>query len=176
MKMLHLAFILSLILSNSIVVTSQQTSSFTGLTSVTQGTPTNCDLSNNVLNTIAYETGADELIIVIARLGEGERRRALNLRRLHNVRVYLTEYLAVHNASRRPETIILAEGERVSGYGRIEFYIRGRLEAALRLRRNTDLIVGTCVPDDPNQDPCSFARERNFYPCLDRRQRRRERE
>jgi len=101
-------------------------------------------------------------LIVIARLGDGERNRGLNRRRLHNVRTYLSEY--VH--ARAAETIVTAGGERVSGYGRIELYVGGRLFHVLTLPRNGDLLVGSCYYEI--DIPADKERQKNLYPWLDR--------
>jgi hypothetical protein len=104
--------------------------------------PYDCEFNSHTLDSVHHLGGGKGLIIVIARLGGGERSRALNSRRLQNVRAYLTET----GWKRDPQTIILAEGERVKGYGRIEFYIHGRLMSVLGVSRNRDFAVGSCHP------------------------------
>ena len=101
--------------------------------------PVNCEHNIAQLEIASNQAGNDRLII-IARLGDGERNRNLNWRRLQNTRAYLSEYLKARNS----ETIILAEGERVPGYGRIEIYVGGKLFSAVAVNRNGDLIVGSC--------------------------------
>jgi len=64
-----------------------------------------------------------------------------------------------------------AEGARVSGYGRVELYVGGKLFYVLMIRRNADLAVGACSFD--GDDPCTYEREKKLYPCLDRNRRRR---
>jgi hypothetical protein len=108
------------------------------------------------------------LLIVIARMGEKEARANLNRRRLHNVRTFWTEF----RNKRKPETIILAEGERVKDYGRLEVYAGGKLATILKLKRDSDLIVGNCYPDPLEAPFCSVQSNQNFYPCLDRNRRR----
>ena len=71
-----------------------------------------------------------ERLFVIARLGTGERARRLNLARLANTR----EYLSVKSFN--PRTTIFAEGERVQGEGRIEFYLGSRLRLITLAKRN----------------------------------------
>lgn len=109
----------------------------------TEPKPTNCENHIAVLEAAHHDAGKDGLIIVIARLGAGEDRPDLNRRRLYNARAYLTEYLNL----RAPETIVTAEGEQVKGYGRIELYVGGKLYYVLALKRNADLIVGSCEPE-----------------------------
>lgn len=103
--------------------------------------PYNCEFNSHVLDNVHHLGDEKGLIIVIARLGDGESNRALNRRRLHNIRSYLTE----SGWKRDPQTIILAEGERVKGYGRLEFYIKGNLFTVLGVRRNRDFAAGSCI-------------------------------
>lgn len=126
--------------------------------------PTRCEDSINILDSLTQRTAPDELIFVIARLGDKETRANIGRRRLHNVRAYLTEYLTEPRVRRKPETIILAEGERVRGLGQIELYAGGKLFWVLKIRRNADLVVGTCYPDGDSCPP----EDRNLYPCRDK--------
>lgn len=112
--------------------------------------PTNCETHIAILDIAEQNAGRNELIIMIGRLGGGERSRELNRRRLHSARAYLTKYRGV----RSPGSIIIAEGERVAGYGRIELYIGGKLHSAFAVRQNAELSVGSCEPpelDDARQ-------------------------
>jgi hypothetical protein len=124
--------------------------------------PTNCEFHVATLDAAHDQAGKDGLVIVIARLGDGERRDDLNRRRLHNVRTYLKDF-----DHRSPHTIITAEGERVSGYGRVELYVGGKLFYVLMIRSNADLAVGACSFE--GNDPCAYERERKLYPCLARK-------
>lgn len=54
--------------------------------------PTNCEFHVATLDAAHDQAGADGLVIVIARLGNGEERQDLNRRKLHNVRTYLVEF------------------------------------------------------------------------------------
>jgi hypothetical protein len=127
--------------------------------------PANCESDIAILDSASGQAGESGLIIVIARLGDGERNRELNRRRLYNVRRYLTEW----DGHRNPKSIVTAEGERVGGYGRIELYVGGKLFYVLLVRRNADLIVGSCTYEinPPNEQQ----RENNLYPWQDRFQR-----
>ena len=126
--------------------------------------PTNCEFNIAVLDGAHGKVGKDELIIVIARLGDNEQRQDLNRRRLHNVRTYLVEF-----DHRSPQTIITAEGDRANGYGRIELYVAGKLFYVLMIRPNADFPVGSCSYE--GEDPCTHEREKKLYPCLDRKPR-----
>jgi hypothetical protein len=123
--------------------------------------PTNCENHIAVLEAAHYDAGKDGLIILIARLGNGDNKRELNQHRLHSARAYLTEYLH----ARSPNTIVIAEGERVEGYGRIEVYVGGKLYSVLAIKANADLSVGSCEPaelDDARQRQL----RKKLYPWL----------
>lgn len=128
--------------------------------------PTNCEYNDSILNAVHQEAGADGLIIAIARLGDGEHRRELSRRRLHNVRTFLDEF-----GGRNPATVITAEGERAKGPGRVELYVGGALFHTFAVKRNKDLAVGVCVYDEP-EGPCADKRQMKLYPCLESRSRR----
>ena len=126
-----------------------------------EASPTNCETHIAILDIAHQDAGQVGLIIMIAHLGDGERSRELSQHRLHSARAYLTEYRAV----RSPGTIIIAEGERVTGYGRIELYIGGKLHTVFAIRRNADLSVGSCEPaalDDARQREL----RKKLYPWL----------
>lgn len=126
--------------------------------------PYPCEYNISTLSAAHNAAGAKGLIIAIARLGDGESSREFNRRRLHNVRIYLTEF----DWHRTPETVITAEGERVRGYGRIELYVNGKLFEVLATKKNRDLLVGSCEPDDERP----VKAESNLYPYLDRKLRK----
>jgi hypothetical protein len=111
---------------------------------------------------IREEPNTGSVIILVARLGRGETRRELNRRRLYNVAQRFTAVLGVP-----AEKVVAAEGERVDDFGRVEIYWNGVLAGALVARRNRDLAVTCCGPDE------------QYYPdrdAVERRQRlRRER-
>ena len=121
------------------------------------------------LDVVAQNAPQDELIIVLARLGNGESRREINRRRLYNVKHCLTKRLTHESVRRNAGTVILAEGERVKGYGRIEFYVRGKLFDHLNIMTGGDLVVG-CYGSDP-VGSCNDEGDNSFYPCLDLRPR-----
>lgn len=124
-----------------------------------------CEGNVATLNIAHLKAGETGLITFIARLGDGETRRELNRRRLHNVRTYLTSELY---RKRDPKTVVVAEGERVKGYGRIEIYIKGVLFDGLAVKRNADLLVGTCEPSRMR----SKSADAIFYPFLDAKSRK----
>jgi hypothetical protein len=76
-------------------------------------------------------------IFVIARLGDGETSTHLNRRRLDDVK---TEFGNHWN----PDKIILAEGEKVKGLGRVEFYREADLSFVSLIPRNGDICSLCC--------------------------------
>ncbi len=134
--------------------------------------PAQCQFRTPMLDYINQDAQTDKLITVVARLGDGDIRPNLNWRRLHNVRAYWTEYLPKAQR-RKPETIILEEGERVKGYGHLEFYLGGNLVHVMKIARNSDVDFGNCYPPDDSYirkrvyNPCWVKSHRIFYPCRD---------
>jgi hypothetical protein len=129
-------------------VSNRESSLASAETFQTEVRPINCEHNIARLD-IAHDKAGNGLIILIARLGDGEFNQEFNRRRLHSARKYLSAY-----AVRAEEMIITAEGERVRGYGRVEIYVEGKLFDILAVRRNADLSVGSCEPqelDDPRQ-------------------------
>jgi hypothetical protein len=97
-----------------------------------------CETTKAEFDAIAQVANERESnVIIIARLGAGERMRSLNLLRLGKVRDWL---LIVRGYSQ--DRIVIAEGERVSGLGQVEVYIRGKLFIAYRMRRNKEFFKG----------------------------------
>jgi hypothetical protein len=143
--------------------------------------PSNCASRTAALDGITQKVPPDELIIVIARPGDGDTRSDLSRRRLYNVRAYWSQFPPAEYR-RGAETIILAEGERFGGYGQLEFYVGGKLVWVDKVARNADLRVGECYPPDDSYirngvfDLCEVRGNRIFYPCRDlmpRRKRKR---
>jgi hypothetical protein len=123
--------------------------------------PQNCESDIAILDAASSRAGEDGLIILIARLGDGERNKEVNHRRLFNARTYLTEW----DGRRNPKNIVTAEGEPVVGYGRIELYVGGAMFHVLLIHRNADLIVGSCTYEI--NSPSEKERENNLYPWRD---------
>jgi hypothetical protein len=101
--------------------------------------PFNCEINfqrlERVRNMLRGQTNQRAVVIILARLGDGEKRRGLNRRRLNNVREGLSLTLSIE-----PERIVIGEGERVRGYGRVEFYLGGALAGALLVKKNGAVI------------------------------------
>ncbi len=74
-----------------------------------------------------------KLIILIARLGNGESSNSLAQRRLRTINDYLKNTRAVPE-----EKLVTAVGQRVRGAGRIEAYLDGELFMVFELGRNRD--------------------------------------
>ena len=154
-----LMLLVSLFLVSTVAPAGQVPSSQTG--PAPQPTLNNCEMNDNYLDNAHHLAGDDSIIIAVAHLGAGERDPNLNRRRLHNVR----EYLAGYNWKRPRATVVTGEGQKVDGYGRVDIYVKGSHWASLAVRRNADLIVGSCEPDHMRGQE----ENRTFYPFRDRR-------
>lgn len=83
------------------------------------------------LDALAQVAGEEKLIIMIARLSNRESSRRLSRQRLQTARSYLENVRAI--PTRR---IVIAEGEPVTGFGRIEAYMDGKLYMIFIFERN----------------------------------------
>ena len=101
--------------------------------------PVNCEVANFYLDNAALRARKlDEAhLIVIARLGGGEKSRQLNVSRLKVAQNFLSNWRGVRK-------VVTAEGERVRGNGRLEFYVGGTLLYTLPVRRNRNLDLLSC--------------------------------
>jgi hypothetical protein len=120
----------------------------------------NCEIYSAAVDIMTSEyselIGKSDFLVLIARLGKGETNRKFNLRRLHNVRA------RIEARGIDPKKFVVAEGEKVSGLGRVEVFAGGKLIEVFSVNRNRDICVECCGPDD------------RFYPDrdeLDRKQR-----
>jgi hypothetical protein len=104
----------------------------------------NCEIDEANLDTVRQAAlrgvGDGEVLIVVARLEHGATRANLNRQRLDAVK----ESLSKHGFPE--EKIILAEGERVDGRGRVEFYISGKLSHVILTNRNKGICSECCNP------------------------------
>lgn len=91
----------------------------------------NNETSKANLDLIAEVAGKDKVIIFIGRLGTREKSRALNRARLRVAREYLQSTRDLPRAR-----LVTAEGEGVSGEGRIEAYLDNRLFVVFVFERN----------------------------------------
>jgi hypothetical protein len=81
-----------------------------------------------------------ERLFVIVRLGKGETSRVLNQVRLFNVKSFML------GKGFTQETAVFAEGERVEGEGRIEYYLGSKLKLITLAPRNKNPNL-TCCED-----------------------------
>ena len=98
-----------------------------------------CETNVIKLDNINSQMSNEKLVIVVARLGSEEHNTEINLRRLHNFRLYLVEHW-----NRSPEKIILTQGERTQGVGQLEIYILGVLYEKILIPQGEDILVGSC--------------------------------
>ncbi len=115
--------------------------------------PFTCAMNSVYLGSLVHsmreDTQDNKVLIVIARLGKGERLRSHNHRRLHNAVQYLMDFGTVGR-----EEVVTGEGKPVANdYGRLEFYLNGELVGALLVPRGRDLCVDCCENRDPRYYP-----------------------
>ena len=117
---------------------SQAPAQSSNLTKPITANGNNCESNKAYWDLVAVEANENSsTIIVIARLGDGERARRLNHRRLHNLFTYLNYIREI-----ALERLVRADGERVRGLGRVEAYINGKLFIVFTVGRNQDLQGG----------------------------------
>lgn len=75
---------------------------------------------------IEWQKLKDTRLILIARLGTGERDKKLNRARLS----YVEDYLKSRNVN-----YLLAEGDRIKGLGRLEVYVGGHLVMSIPIQK-----------------------------------------
>lgn len=115
----------------------------------------NCEIDAANFDSIRLDArsgvGEDEWLIVVARLGSGDTRANLNSHRLYAVK----EHLSKSERGIPAGKIVLAEGEKVSGNGKVEFYIDGKLTHVITTIKNQGICIECCNPD-----PRDFTRVR----------------
>ena len=105
---------------------------------IVKGDASACELNIAYLSSWLHEVqDTDARLFVIVRLGDGETSRNLVHRRMFNIKAYI-------NGRVKPEKVIFAEGGRVKGEGRVEFYVGSKLKQVSLLRRGGDLCVCCC--------------------------------
>jgi len=82
-------------------------------------------------------------LIAIARLGDGDKARNLNQKRLSATKEYIVDRIGFPVSQ-----LILAEGEKLKGNGRVEFYIDGKLTHVILPKPNLTLCTECCNPPD----------------------------
>lgn len=89
---------------------------------------------------IEWDKNKKGSIIVIARLGDGENARRLNLKRIKTLKEY------IHGA-KLTANLVFAEGEQVKeGIGVIELYIEGELFDTIGISTKSDIPLRHCNP------------------------------
>lgn len=83
------------------------------------------------LDLLAQRAGESKLIIMIARRGSKESSRSVSRVRLSTASGFLRSVRGVEK-----RRIVIGEGERVNGEGRIEVYLDGKLFMVFVFRRN----------------------------------------
>jgi hypothetical protein len=115
--------------------------------SLEKASPTNCEdnaveiesQAKNIIDKLKTENG---LLILISFLGSDEKNRTMSQRRLFNLKTRL------QNLGVPEQKIIIAEGQRVKGYGKVISYFNGKPVGFLVVPKNKDVCVACCGPDE----------------------------
>jgi hypothetical protein len=103
----------------------------------------NCDAMLAIFDQVSRQasdsTNKDSYVIVVAYLGDGETSRRYNMQRLYPIETYLTRYQGIAK-----ERLILTEGEKRKGLGKVEFYISGKLSNELFFAKRTRACSWCC--------------------------------
>ena len=97
--------------------------------------PTNCGVSQRILDSVNAVTKDDSLII-ISRLGSTEKNRNIARLRVESAFDYLAKAWG-----RSRERTILGVGDRAVGEGRLDIYVRGQLVYTLWAARNRNILT-----------------------------------
>lgn len=94
-------------------------------------TPVTCEAFATLIDQASLESLGMQgtYLIIIARLGEGERATRLNRQRLQAVEDYLKRYKSVR--------YVTAEAGRVKDLAQIELYVGGRLRTSIPVEKNS---------------------------------------
>jgi hypothetical protein len=119
---------------------------------IVTGDSGSCELNALFLDNLgSMARSGSERIFIIARQGHDEQSSLISRRRLLSVREQL-----VQNRGISAERITFAEGDRINGDGRVEYYFGSKLVFVSLARRNRGLCLSCC--DDP--PPKSFTRKK----------------
>lgn len=102
--------------------------------------PVNCETAYTYINDALtrYSKNRNGYFIVIARLGNNETSRQLNLNRIKTIKNYILRL-------KSPVMTVFAEEESVKGYGTIEIYVDGKPLYSLPLEKGKELDLRTCL-------------------------------
>lgn len=102
--------------------------------------PVNCEIAGVYIDdALARIQDTGGYLIVIARLGDGEQSQELNRRRLEELREYTSQLRQYSQIG-----VVVAHGERVRAYGRLELYAGGKLLYVLPMPRRANLDLFSC--------------------------------
>ena len=115
------------------------------------------EASAGIDNFLVEAARSGERLFVIARLGTGETYAYRNRYRLCEARDYLTPRLPAlrelvpSDEYREAPPPIFAEGERVEGKGRLEFYLGSKLQLTRFIKRNRSANLNCCEDFTPRR-------------------------
>lgn len=106
-------------------------------------TPYNCDamlaMFDNVAAIASSESNRETFVIIVAYLGRGEKLRLHSQQRLKALEFYLRKRRGISK-----ERLILTEGKKRNGLGKVEFYVGGKLSDELFLVKGGRICTSCC--------------------------------
>lgn len=133
---------LTLVSLVSVVAAQKQFSGRWGIPEKPYECEQNAAEMEQVLVVMKNEPNPKGVLVLIARLGTGETDRWLNKRRLFNI----SERYKVLGVP--AEKIVVAEGENVNDFGRVEIYWNGELLGALAAHKERRICLNCCESDE----------------------------
>ena len=98
----------------------------------------NCEANSVDVSYILSFWNKNSHLIFVARIGDGEQSSRQNLRRLTNIKTAFGDLIP-------KDKLVLAQGERTKGRGRVEAYVNGQLFIIFTVGKNENLRIGNCT-------------------------------
>lgn len=125
-----------------------------------------CEFTSFEFDSFAQNTRSDKTIIIISYKGAKETRNEIELRRLHNAKLYFTEYYKRTPWFRSSEKIITGVATEKTNEGKLDFYVDGKVELSIVFKNNWDLNLSPCYVEAG--DNCKDEIKKLFYPCAEK--------
>ena len=122
-----------------------------------------CGFISGIYDNFVQGTPIEKNVIIVSYKGKNESKANIAERRLHNAKIYFTEYYKKTRFSRPENTIITTLGVGESREGKLDFYVDGNLRLTLLFLDNIDFHLSPCYLD--LKDYCEDEMKKLFYPC-----------
>lgn len=123
--------------------------------------PNECGFRLREMVVLLRDAKPNRPLVIVSHLG-GKETKTLGEERLFNAKTYLTSSFFTDRWN--GDFIVLAEGNRVTGNGYIDFFLDGELALRILLEANADLYLGDCGAGTGDK-PCANPFDAQFFPC-----------